>query len=103
MEFYLVCSQVFFLLFMIITAVKIYPFDSGEADSSMRAYADVIFNDVILIKGFRVLISKTGGLFVGFPSQKGKDGQFRDTVEFKSEELKSEVRSAILDVYKTYS
>ena len=88
---------------MIITAVKIYPFDSGEPDSSMRAYADVILNNVSLIKGFRVLISKNGGLFVGFPSQKGKDGQFRDTVEFKSEELKSEVRSAILEAYKTYS
>ena len=103
MEFYLVCSQAFFLLFMIITAVKIYPFDSGEADSSMRAYADVIFNDLILIKGFRDLISKTGGLFIGFPSQIGKDGQFRDTIEFKSEELKSEVRSSILEAYKTYS
>jgi stage V sporulation protein G len=88
---------------MTITAVKIYPFDSGKPDSSMRAYADVIFNDVILIKGFRLLISKTGGLFIGFPSQKGKNGQFRDTVEFKSEELKSEVRSAILDAYKMYS
>ena len=88
---------------MTITAVKIYPFDSGEVDSSMRAYADVIFNNLILIKGFRVLISKTGGLFIGFPSQKGKDGQFRDTIEFKSEELKSEVRSSILEAYKTYS
>ena len=88
---------------MAITAVKIYPFDSGEPDSSMRAYADVTFNDVILIKGFRVLTSKTGGLFVGFPSQKGKDGQFRDTVEFKSEELKSDVRSAILEAYKIYT
>jgi len=88
---------------MAITAVKIYPFDSGEPDSSLRAYADVTFNDVILIKGFRVLTSKTGGLFVGFPSQKGKDGQFRDTVEFKSEELKSDVRSAILEAYKIYT
>ena len=88
---------------MTITAVKIYPFDSGEPDSSMRAYADIIFNDVVLIKGFRVLSSKSGGLFVVFPSQKGKDGQYRDTVEFKSEELKSELRSTILEAYKTYS
>jgi stage V sporulation protein G len=88
---------------MTITAVKIYPFDSGEPDSSMRAYADVTFNDLILIKGFRVLTSKTGGLFVGIPSQKSKDRRFSDTVEFKSEELKSEVRSAILEAYKTYS
>jgi stage V sporulation protein G len=88
---------------MNITAVKIYPFYSVEPGSYMRAYADVIFNDVILIKGFRILTSKNGGLFVGFPSQKGKDGQFRDTVEFKAEKLKSEVRSAILEAYKTYS
>jgi stage V sporulation protein G len=88
---------------MTISEVKIYPFDSGEPDSSLRAYADVTFNEVILIKGFRVLASKTGGLFVGFPSQKGKDGQFRETVEFKSEVLKSELRSAILAAYKTYS
>ena len=88
---------------MTIMAVKIYPFDSGEPESSMRTYVDVMFNDVILIKGFRVFTSKTGRLFVGFPSQKVKDGQYRDTVEFKSKELKSEVRSAILEAYKTYS
>ena len=88
---------------MTITAVKIYPFDSGGQESSLRAFADITFNDVILIKGFRVLSSKSGGLFVGFPSQKGKDGQFRETVEFKSEELKTELRSAILGAYKSYS
>ena len=88
---------------MTITVVKIYPFDSGEKESSLRAFADITFNDVILIKGFRVLSAKNGGLFVGFPSQKGKDGQFRETVEFKSEELKSKLRSAILEAYKSYS
>jgi DNA-binding cell septation regulator SpoVG len=97
-----VLKLAFVLLFMTITAVKTYPYDSGEPNSSMRASADVIFNDMILKKDFCVLISKTGRLFVDFPSQKGKDGQFRDTVEFKSEKLKSEVRSAILDIYKTY-
>ena len=88
---------------MTITAVKIYPFDSGGPESSLRAYADITFNDVILIKGFRVLTNKKGGLFVGFPSQKGKDGQFRETVGFKSEKLKSELRSAILEAYKEYT
>ena len=91
------------LCLMTITAVKIYPFDSGGPESSLRAYADITFNGVILIKGFRVLSSKSGGLFVGFPSQKGKDGQFRETVEFKSEELKSQLRFSILEAYKDYS
>ena len=88
---------------MTITTVKIYPFDSCGPESYLRAYADITFNDVILIKGFRVLSSKSGGLFVGFPSQKGKGGQFRETVEFKSRELKSQLRSSILDAYKNYS
>ncbi len=81
---------------MIISAVKIYPFDSGEPDSSLRAYADVTLEDEILLKGFRVLASKNGGLFVGFPSKKGKDGKFYDMVGFKSEALQSDLRSAVL-------
>ncbi len=88
---------------MIITEVKIYPFDSGEADSFLRAYADVTINQVLLIKGFRVLATHKGGLFVGFPSRKGKDGKFYDMVEFKSQIFQSDLRSAILDAYNVYS
>lgn len=90
-------------LFMTITAVKIYPFDSGGRDSSLRAYADVTFDDAVLIKGFRVIASKNGGLFVGFPSQKGKDGRFHDMVELKSEALRSSLRTAVIEAYKVYS
>ena len=88
---------------MIITEVKIYPFDSGEPDSSLRAYADVTLEQAILIKGFRVLAAKNGGLFVGFPSKKGKDGKFYDMVEIKSANLQSNLRSAVLEAYKVYS
>lgn len=88
---------------MAITAVKIYPFDHGGPESALRAYADVTFDGAILIKGFRVLAAKNGGLFVGFPSQKGKDGKFYDTVEFKSDSLQSALRLAILEAYKVYS
>jgi DNA-binding cell septation regulator SpoVG len=88
---------------MNITEVKIYPFDFGEPGSSLRAYADVTLEHAILIKGFRVLAAKNGGIFVGFPSKKGKDGKFYDLVEFKSATLQSSLRSAILEAYKVYS
>ena len=88
---------------MTITEVKIYPFDSDEPDSSLRAYADVTLEQAILIKGFRVLAAKNGGLFVGFPSKKGKDGKFYDMVEIKSADLQSNLRSAVLEAYKVYS
>ena len=88
---------------MTISEVKIYPFDSGEPDSSLRAFADVTFENTILIKGFRILAAKNGGLFVGFPSKKGKDGKFYDMVEIKLPDLQSNLRSAILEAYKVYA
>ena len=88
---------------MTISEVKIYPFDSGEPDSSLRAFADVTFENSILIKGFRILAAKNGGLFVGFPSKKGKDGKFYDMVEIKLADLQSNLRSAILEAYKVYA
>lgn len=88
---------------MNISEVKIYPFDFDNPDSSLRAYADVTLDASILIKGFRILAARNGGLFVGFPSKKGKDGKFYDLVEFKSVELQSRLRSAILEAYKVYS
>ena len=86
-----------------ITEVKIYPFDSCKPDSSLRAYADVTLEQAILIKGFRILAAKNGGLFVGFPSRKGKDGKFYDMVEIKSVDLQSNLKSAILAAYRVYS
>ena len=88
---------------MTITEVKIYPFDTGEPDSSMRAYADVTLDQAILIKGFRVMVSKSGGLFVGLPSKRGKDGKFYDLVQFKSESLLFNLRSAVLEAYTVYT
>ena len=87
---------------MTITEVKIYPFDTGEPDSSLRAFADVTFEHTVLVKGFRVQASKNDGLFVGFPSRKGKDGKFYDMVELKSDALQSNLKSEILAAYKVY-
>jgi DNA-binding cell septation regulator SpoVG len=46
--------------------------------NSLRAYADVTLDDFIVLKGFRILVGKSGGLFVGMLSKKGKDGKYYD-------------------------
>ena len=38
---------------MNITFIKIYPFDTGLHQSSLRAYADVVLDDLLVIKGFK--------------------------------------------------
>ena len=88
---------------MNVTSVKIYPFDAGISQGSLRAYADVVLDDSVLIKGFRILALKSGGLFIGMPSKKGKNGKYYDQVEFKTAALKSLLRNQILDAYKEFS
>ncbi|MEK9629063.1 MAG: septation protein SpoVG family protein [Nitrospinota bacterium] len=88
---------------MEITSVKIYPFDPGTPAGSLRAYADVVLDDLVLLKGFRILASKTGGLFIGMPSKKGKDGKYYDQIEFKEEAFQSILRNRILEAYKEFS
>ena len=88
---------------MKITEIKIYPFDLGSSESSLRAYADVVLEGLVLIKGFRVLASKSGGSFIGMPSKMGKDGKYYDQVEFKTEEFQSLLRNRILEAYKEFS
>ena len=88
---------------MDITAIKIFPFDLGSSQSSLRAYADVVLDDLVLIKGFRVLAAKSGGLFIGVPSKKGKNGKYYDQVEFKTEDFQSLLRNRILKAYKEFS
>ena len=87
---------------MNITAIKIYPFDLGSSQSSLRAYTDVVLDDLVLIKGFRVLAAKSGGLFIGMPSKMGKDGKYYDQVEFKTNDFQSLLISRILDAYKEF-
>ena len=88
---------------MNITSIKIYPFDNAIHQGSIRAYADVVFDDLLVIKGFKILVAKSGGLFVGMPSKKGKDGNYYDQIEFKANDFLSELRTRILDKYKVFT
>ena len=88
---------------MNITFIKIYPFDSGIHQSSLRAYVDVILDDLLVIKGFKILVGKSGSLFIGMPSKKGKDGKYYDQIEFKVNAFQSELRTRILEAYKVFT
>ena len=45
------------------------------------AFFDIATEEGFVIKGFKLVKSKAdGGLFVGFPSEKDKDGEYQDTI-----------------------
>ena len=85
---------------MVVTFVKIYPFDTTDIGGMVRGYAEVILDDVLLIKGVRIIEGRGGGLFVSYPSQKGKDDNFHDLVVPLSDDLKKQIRRAVMDAFK---
>jgi DNA-binding cell septation regulator SpoVG len=63
---------------MYITDVKLHHFGTGIAQSSLRAYAGMNLDNFVFIKYLRVLIWKSGDLFVGMSYKKRKERKYYD-------------------------
>ena len=63
----------------------------------VRAFVDVRTDEGFVIKGFR-LVEGSNGLFISFPSQKGNDDQYYDTV-FAERELKDKLTQLVLNEF----
>ena len=63
----------------------------------IKAFFDVQTEDGFVIKGFK-LIHGINGLFVGFPSRKGDDEEYYDTI-YAERELKDELSQMAIDYY----
>ena len=61
----------------------------------IKAFFDLQTEDGFTIKGFK-LVEGTNGLFVGFPSQKGNDDEYHDTVW-----VEKEVREQVIELAKS--
>ena len=63
----------------------------------IRAFFDLQTEEGFTIKGFK-LVEGINGIFVGFPSQKGNDDEYRDTV-WADRELKDELGQLAIKEY----
>lgn len=91
---------------MEITTVTIYPFEQGESDqpgTHILAYADIVIDNQLLIKGFRIYRTKTGGLFVSYPAQKNRQGKYFDQVIPQTKETAALIRNQVLDAFQNYA
>jgi len=78
-----------------IEVARLHRFDNG---SSLKAFADVIFNSQLLVKGVKVADGRNG-LYVSMPSAQGKDGKWYPTVMLLEDSLKEELQTAVLEAY----
>ncbi len=68
-------------------------------DSKLKAFADVSFADSFIVKGFKIF-QGNNGLFVGMPSEMGKDGKWHNTAYSMTKEFKQLLNEIVLEAYE---
>ncbi|MBU0506046.1 SpoVG family protein [bacterium] len=77
---------------------RLHRLDNG---STLKAFADVLIGDLLLIKGVRVVSKNGSGLFVSMPTQKAKDGKWYEIVRLLDNGTKQELQEVVLRAYNT--
>ena len=80
-----------------LTEIKVYPYKNG--DSKVKGFAQVVLNGMLRLHGLRI-VEGENGLFVGYPAEKGKDGQFYDIVHPVTRETRNIIQDAVLADYE---
>jgi len=70
-----------------------------DNDSGLKAFADVLVGDLLLIKGVRVVSKNGSGLFVSMPTQKAKDGKWYETVRLLDKGMRQQLQEVVLRAY----
>lgn len=68
-------------------------------EGAIKAFVDVNINDVLLIKGFRI-VGGPRGLFVTMPQEKGKNDRWYNTVHCLSNDIRAFVADRVLEAYQ---
>ena len=86
-----------------ISQVRIYPFETGGLGGHTRAYADITLDACLLVKGLRVMEGAGGGLFVTFPTQRGRNGRYYDLLVPLDAATREYIRSTVIDAFKQWT
>ena len=70
-----------------------------DGEGTLRAFCDLEIAGSFLVKGVRVVEGKNG-LFVSMPQERGKDGNWYDTVLPLAKEVRQQVSEVVLGAYQ---
>ncbi len=76
---------------------RMKPYDNP--DSKTKAFFDLETEEGMTFKGFK-LVEGSNGLFVSFPSEKGRDGKWYDSV-YMPREIKDKLTDIALNEYNS--
>lgn len=67
----------------------------------IKAFVDLVVNDVLLIKGVRIVSSPKGGIFTSMPKELGKNNRWYDRVRCLDVQLKGQIEEIVIQAYQT--
>lgn len=79
-------------------SIKVVRMFCFNEDRSLKAFADITVNDVLLVKGVMVIEGRKG-LFVSMPREQSKDQKWYDSVRCLSKELQEQITEEVLQAF----
>ncbi len=84
------------------TNIEVVDIRKIVSEGNLKAFADVKFSNMIIVKGFNVMMGKRG-VFVAMPRKASKDGRWFDILTPVNDEVKKEIEDKVLDAYEKES
>jgi stage V sporulation protein G len=78
--------------------IKVIKIHRLPQDSRIKAFVDLGVNDVLLIKGVRIVQGKKG-LFVSMPVEQGKNERWYERVRCLNQDVRSLIAEKVLEAY----
>lgn len=78
--------------------VKITVRKYESANSKTKAFVELKLDEVLIVKGLS-LVKGNNGLFLSFPSSKGKDNKYYNSVYALNKDWKSDLEKACIKKY----
>ena len=78
--------------------VKVDKISRLEGEGKIKAFVDLIFGDLFLIRGFRIVEGEKG-LFIGMPQVRNTNGKYYNVFTSTTAEVREYLREVILDAY----
>lgn len=80
-----------------VTEVRVFPVE--DQTGNLKAIANITIDNAFAVRGIKVL-GGDKGLFIGMPSKKDKNGEFKDIAHPINSESRKVVSDAIISEYE---
>ena len=79
--------------------VKVDKMNRLESGGKVKAFCDLSFGDLFLVRGFRVVEGEKG-TFLGLPQQIGKNGRWYNVFTPATKEIAEYLKDVVLQAYQ---